>query len=184
MKTTYHYKYLNLITCNSIEEFQVQCVLNSYASMTVKQNLEFIKEAVKYAAEKISFKKYFSGEHDQSSEFEFILNKNEMLFTEIPIGFSTICNVILESTELDDLIKTTKFRKLLLNGVRSLPNSIDSVFEQRFYSLLLMFVCRKFPDIRKIKMFSEIITENKVEEFFKYNFRKIEHKVNNYDETH
>lgn len=35
----------------------------------------------------------------------------------------------------------------------------------------------------KLKTFINYVTENMVEEFFEFNFRKID-RVNNYDETH
>lgn len=101
--------------------------------MTVKQNLEFIQEAVKYA-EYSAYKIYVDDE--LNNEYEFRVNRFTESFYEIPLGFSTICNVIMHSTELDDLVKLTKFRNLLFKKAvanRYSPSINSSMFEDWFY---------------------------------------------------
>lgn len=141
------FKYFNLITCQSIDEFQIQCVLNSYSSMTVKQNISFINEAVKFSTYLTTSTVNYVDNENFSNYYLTPINDTSIKIY-IPIGLMTICDVILNSTLLDSLAKNSKFHKhLMLKSYSTFATEFS--FEADFFKLILMHVLRKFPDLHK-----------------------------------
>lgn len=136
------FKYINLLNTETVEEFDLQCVFVSYASMTIKQNIDFINELFKYSEYII----YQTNNNVLQYNSNFKYTNNNISFI-LPVGFKTICDTVLNSTKLDDLIKNSKFQKHIILILKS----NISVIRWHLAYIFLMHMFKKFPDMHKLQ---------------------------------
>lgn len=131
-------KYKDLINLESFEEFELLCTFSSYITMNINQNIELINELIKYSEYLIK------NQYSYKYKYEYI--NNDIIF-KIPIGFTTICNVILYSSRLNDLIRNSKFQKHIILSLKSTKSIIKSCL----IYILLMHMFKKYPDMHKLQ---------------------------------